>query len=92
MLIKKHKLLVILSTLLLVYGCSNQAAYEIMQSKKIQACERVSEGQAREDCMRGYQKSFEQYDFERRQVIGDKKREPVKPKLSTEKDSGESSN
>ena len=86
---KKTYLLAALS-LSFIAGCSNKAAYEIMQSNKIQACERVSEGQAREDCLRGYEKSFKQYQHERRELLGNKKLAEQKP--TVEKDTTGSDN
>lgn len=68
----------------LIAGCSNKAAYEIMQSNKKQACERMAEGQAREDCLRGYEKSFADYERERNALLGNKERPAPKLKLSTE--------
>lgn len=55
---------------LLTAGCSNKAAYEIMQSNKNEACERLAEGQAREDCLRGYERSFAEYERERNRAVG----------------------
>lgn len=55
---------------LMTAGCSNKAAYEIMQSNKKEACERVAEGQAREDCMRGYERSFAEYERDRNRALG----------------------
>ncbi len=59
----------ILVTLILT-GCSNKAAHEIMQSNKKEACKDVVEGQAREDCMRGYERSLAEYERERNRAIG----------------------
>jgi|GEM_PF-3082615 len=55
---------------LLTAGCANKAADEIMQSNKKEACERVAEGQAREDCMRVYERSFAEYERERNRAVG----------------------
>jgi hypothetical protein len=33
----------------------------------------MAEGQAREDCLRGYEKTFNEYERERRRVVGNKK-------------------
>ena len=88
----KYSLAIMSFTLLMSAGCSNQAAFEIMQSNKIKACERMAEGQAREDCLRGYEKTYDQYERERNEVIGDKKRQLPELKLSTEKAKDESNN
>ena len=90
----KKKLLLSLITLstIITTGCSNRAAYEIMQANKRQACERMAEGQAREDCLRGYEKSYNDYERERNALLGNKKRAAPKPKLATEKDENGSDN
>ena len=82
----KLALAAIVPSLLLMSACSNKAAYEIMQANKKQACERVAEGQAREDCLRGYQKSFDDYERERNALIGNKEIAVPKLKLSVDKD------
>ena len=79
-------------TLGLTAGCSNRAAFEIMYANKVQACERMSEGQAREDCLRGYQKNYDQYERERNEVLGNKKRQAQELRLPTDKAKDESSN
>ncbi|MFQ3251407.1 hypothetical protein [Glaciecola sp. MF2-115] len=90
----RKKLLLSLITLsaIAAAGCSNRAAYEIMQTNKRQACERMAEGQAREDCLRGYQKTYDDYERERNALLGNKKRATPKPKLETEKDENGSGN
>jgi len=70
MLLKKYILGACVFATVMIAGCSNKAAYEIMQSNKRQACERVAEGQAREDCMRGYERSFAEYERERNRAMG----------------------
>lgn len=70
MLQKKSMLGAIGFAVLIAAGCSNKAAYEIMQANKKQACERVAEGQAREDCMRGYERSYAEYERERNRAMG----------------------
>jgi len=55
---------------LIVAGCSNKVAYEVMQANKKEACKRVAEGQAREDCMRSYERSFAEYERERNRAVG----------------------
>lgn len=89
---KKSVLSLIALTAIITAGCSNRAAYEIMQTNKRQACERMAEGQAREDCLRGYEKSFEDYERERNALLGNKKLATPKPKLATEKDEDGSGN
>ncbi|MFT7260442.1 MAG: hypothetical protein ACI9MS_002311 [Glaciecola sp.] len=70
---KKKLLGVAALTIFVGAGCSNEAAYEMMQYNKQQACGRMAEGQAREDCLRGYEKTFNEYERERRRVVGNKK-------------------
>ena len=67
---KKYILGALALATIVTAGCSNKAAYEIMQSNKKAACERVAEGQAREDCMRGYERSFAEYERERNRALG----------------------
>jgi hypothetical protein len=73
-------------------GCSNEAAYEMMMTNKKQACGRMAEGQAREDCLRGYEKTFKEYEYQRNRVVGDKKIAEPTLQLPTEKDQDSSSN
>ena len=70
---KKKLLGVAALTIFVGAGCSNEPAYEMMQYNKQQACGRMAEGQAREDCLRGYEKTFNEYERERRRVVGNKK-------------------
>lgn len=78
---RKYLLGVAAITVLLGAGCSNEAAYEMMQINKQQACENMAEGQAREDCLRSYEKTFNEYERERRRMVGNKK--IVEPELPT---------
>jgi hypothetical protein len=79
-------------TILVGTGCSNKAAYELMMANKKQACGRMAEGQAREDCLRGYEKTFKEYEYQRNRVVGDKKIAEPTLQLPTEKDQDGSSN
>jgi hypothetical protein len=89
---KKYLLGVAALIILLGAGCSNDAAYEIMQNNKQQACGRMAEGQAREDCLRGYEKTYNEYERQRRRVVGNKKiAEPELPDPK-QKDQDESGN
>jgi hypothetical protein len=73
-------------------GCSNEAAYEMMITNKKQACGRMAEGQAREDCLRGYEKTFKEYEYERNRMVGNKKiAKPTLP-LPAEEDQDDSGN
>jgi hypothetical protein len=89
---KKKLLGVAALTILLGAGCTNEAAYEMMQRNKQQACGRMAEGQAREDCLRGYEKTFNEYERERRRVVGNKKIAEPEMTTPTEKDQDESGN
>ncbi|GAC28523.1 hypothetical protein [Brumicola pallidula] len=89
---KKYFLGVAVLTILVGTGCSNKAAYELMMTNKKQACGRMAEGQAREDCLRGYEKTFKEYEYQRNRVVGDKKIAEPTLQLPTEKDQDSSSN
>lgn len=78
---RKYLLGCTILTILLCTGCANEAAQEMMQINKQQACESMAEGQAREDCLRGYEKTFDNYERERRRMVGNKK--IIKPELPT---------
>lgn len=55
----------------LLSACTSKDIYENVAKNQKARCEREFEGQAREDCMRGYQMSFEEYEEERKKVIED---------------------
>jgi hypothetical protein len=76
----------LLTTLSLGLGaCSNRYVYESVRQAQIQECERSAEGQARQDCLRGYEMTFEEYEQERRETLGEKEKEQPKLVLPTEK-------
>jgi hypothetical protein len=87
---KTHLLGVAALTILLGTGCSNEAAHEIMLSNKQQACGRMAEGQAREDCLRDYEKTFNDYERERRRMVGNKKIAAPELIIPTEKNQNDS--
>lgn len=66
-------------------ACSNRYVYESVRQAQIQECERSAEGQARQDCLRGYQMTFEEYEQERKEALGAKEKEEPKLILPTEK-------
>lgn len=73
-------------------ACSNQIIDEDMESKRKKACEQLTEGPAREDCARRYQITYEQYDRERRKIIGDKMLQATKPNVANERSADGSNN
>lgn len=77
----KHCYLILIGLLtsLSLGACSNRHVYESLREAQIQECERSAEGQARQDCLRGYEMTFEEYEKERRETLGDK--EKSEPKL-----------
>jgi hypothetical protein len=79
----------LLASMSLVLGaCSNRDVYESVRQAQIQECERSAEGQARQDCLRGYQMTFEEYEQERKEALGTKEKEEPKLVLPTEKKKG----
>jgi hypothetical protein len=86
---KKYLLGTVALTVFLSAGCSNEAGYKMMQHNKQEACGRMAEGQAREDCLRGYEKTFNDYERERRRMVGNKK--IIEPELHPPKDQDRSS-
>lgn len=52
----------------------------------------MAEGQAREDCLRGYEKTFKEYKYQRNRVVGDKKIAEPTLQPPTEKDQDDSGN
>jgi hypothetical protein len=74
-----------LVTVLSLSACSNRYVYESVRQAQIQECERSAEGQARQDCLRGYEMTFEEYEQERREALGTKQKEEPKLVLPTEK-------
>jgi hypothetical protein len=91
-LLRKYLLGAISFGLFFITGCSNQALSETMQADRALACERMSEGQAREDCLRGYQKAYDQYKRERNEVSGNKQHQAPKLEVQSEKSKDESNN
>jgi hypothetical protein len=89
---KKHLLVAIVMSFVFSAGCSNKAAYEMIQTNKIQACERMAEGQAREDCLRGYEKTYSDYERDRNRLLRNKKKAAPKLILPTEKATDDTSN
>jgi len=88
---EKNKLLGVTAlTILLSAGCANEAAYQMMQNNKQKACGRMAEGQAREDCLRDYEKTFNDYERERRRMVGNKKIEAPELIIPTEKNQNKS--
>ncbi|MDT0580926.1 MULTISPECIES: hypothetical protein [Alteromonadaceae] len=76
----------LLASIILGLGaCSNRYVYESVRQAQIQECERSAEGQARQDCLRGYQMTFEEYEQERKEALGKKEKEEPKLILPTEK-------
>lgn len=66
----KSKLVVlILGVAMFLGACTSKALYDMSHENKKQECERKFEGQAREDCMRGYELSYEEYKRERESII-----------------------
>ena len=74
-----------LATVFSLSACSNRNVYESVRQAQIQECERSAEGQARQDCLRGYEMTFEEYEQERREALGTKQKEEPKLVLPTEK-------
>lgn len=89
---KKYFFGIAVFTILVSTGCSNKAADELMMTNKKQACGRMAEGQAREDCLRGYEKTFKEYKYQRNRVVGDKKIAEPTLQPPTEKDQDDSGN
>ena len=52
----------------LLYGCSNQAAYETVQQSQKNECAKLPQGQY-EDCMHEVDTSYDDYERERQEVI-----------------------
>jgi hypothetical protein len=92
MLSRKYLFAANLFTLLASSACSNQIVDEDMDNNRTKACEQLTEGPAREDCMRLYQSTYEQYDRERRKIIGDKRPQPAKLNLPSEETADGSNN
>lgn len=63
--------LFVLGSVMSTIGCTSKDIYEISQDNQKQKCERQFQGQALEDCMRGYEMSFEEYEKERQKVLNE---------------------
>jgi hypothetical protein len=53
-------------------GCTSKELYNAVQENRLQECQKLF-GQAREDCERFYQMSFEEYASERQKVLNPKR-------------------
>lgn len=62
------KALLMLPVLILVAGCSNKAVYDNLQHNQKLKCEQLPISEY-ERCMRGTEKSFEEYEQERREHL-----------------------
>lgn len=51
--------------LLMLTGCSNRQVYEAIRANRMQQCQAL-QGAARERCMKPYDKSYDEYQRERR--------------------------
>lgn len=63
--------LVIMISLAVLAGCSSKAVYDNVQLNNRTDCNRVPQPQY-EECIERTDKSFEEYERERKELIGDK--------------------
>lgn len=75
----------LLQLVLLMAGCSNKAIYETLQTEKLNHCSTLRQSQF-DECIQGMEKSFNEYETARKELIEKESKGSPCVKLSGESD------